>query len=134
MVHYVDMLEQNPIGVMATKDGEKLRTRVFQYLFAKGKRIYFSTSSEKAVYAQMQRDPNVSFCTYPQDYSPILSISGKVNFVEDIALKARALEENPLVKSVYASPENPIFKILYIDIEEIETFSLAEGLKQYKLS
>lgn len=133
MINYVSILEENPNGVLATHNDGKIRTRVFQYLFAEGKKIYFSTSSEKAVFAQMKQNPNVSFCTYPPNYAPVLSLSGKVTFVEDVNLKEKALNENPGIKSIYASPENPIFKILYLEIEEIETFSLSEGLKQYKL-
>lgn len=133
MINYVSILEQNPSGVMATKNNEKVKTRVFQYLFAEGKKIYFCTSSEKAVYAQMQSDANASFCTYPPNFAPVLSLSGKVTFVEDTALKERALAENPLLQTIYGSAKNPIFKMLYLEIAEIETFSLAEGLKQYRL-
>jgi len=42
-----------------------------------------------------------------------------VVFVEDIKLKARALDENPPIKGVYQTAENPIFKIFYIDVEEV---------------
>lgn len=132
MFDYVSVLEKNPNGVLATHDGEKLRTRVFQYLFADGKKIYFCTNSDKAVFAQMKKNPNVSFCTYSQNYSPVLSLSGKVTFVEDKELKERALEENPGIKSIYGSSENPIFKIFYIDLEEMEIFSMSDGMKQYK--
>lgn len=133
MVDYVSILQDNPNGVMATRDGEKLRTRVFQYLFADGKKIYFCTGSKKPVFAQMQQNPNVSFCTYPKNFTPVVSLSGKVTFVEDKALKTRALDENPSIKSIYGSPENPVFQLLYIDVEEIETFSFTEGTKQYTL-
>lgn len=132
MFDYVSVLEKNPNGVLATHDGEKLRTRVFQYLFADGKKIYFCTNSDKAVFAQMKKNPNVSFCTYAQNYSPVLSLSGKVTFVEDKELKERALEENPGIKSIYGSSENPIFKIFYIDLEEMEIFSMSDEMKQYK--
>ncbi|MCL2852446.1 MAG: pyridoxamine 5'-phosphate oxidase family protein [Defluviitaleaceae bacterium] len=133
MVDYVSILAKDPAGVLATKDGEHVRTRVFQCLFTEGKKAYFCTSSEKPVYSQMNKDPYVSFCTYGKDFSPVLSISGKVAFVEDSALKVRALDENPLIKNIYGSPENPIFKIFAVDIEEVSTFSLAEGLRQYTL-
>lgn len=132
MFDYISVLEKNPNGVLATHDGEKLRSRVFQYLFAEGKKIYFCTSSEKPAFAQMKENPNVSFCTHTQNYSPVLSLSGKVTFIEDKELKERALKENPGVKSIYGSCENPIFRIFYIDLEEMETFSMSDGVKQYK--
>lgn len=133
MLNYAEILKENPNGVLATQNDGKVSTRVFQYLFAEGNKVYFSTSSEKPVYKQLQANPYVSFCTYPQNYTPVLSINGKAVFVEDMTLKTRALDEYPLIKGIYKTPDNPVFKIFYIDVEEIETFSFAEGPKQYKL-
>jgi len=132
MINYAEILKANPNGVLATQEGNKVKTRVFQYLFADGKKVYFCTNSEKPVYKQLQANPNVSFCTYPQNFTPVLSINGKAVFVEDKALKARALDENPPIKGIYQTADNPIFKIFYIEVEEVETFSFAEGPKSYK--
>jgi len=133
MINYEEILKANPNGVLATQDGNKVKTRVFQYLFADGKKVYFCTNSEKPVYKQLQANPNVSFCAYPQNFTPVLSINGKAVFVEDKALKARALDENPPIKGIYQTQDNPIFKIFYIEVEEVETFTFAEGTKSYKL-
>ena len=133
MINYTEILKANPNGVMATQDGNKVKTRVFQYLFADGNKVYFCTSSEKPVYAQLTANPNVSFCTYPQNFTPVVSVNGKAIFVEDAALKARALNENPPIKGIYQTPDNPIFKIFYIDVEEVETFSFEEGPKTHKI-
>jgi uncharacterized pyridoxamine 5'-phosphate oxidase family protein len=133
MIKYSEVLASNPVGVLATTDGNKVKTRVFQFLFADGKKVYFCTSSEKSVYAQLEANPNVSFCTFSKDFAPVLSVNGKVVFEEDLTLKGRALDENPLIKGIYNTPDNPIFKLCYIDTEEVETFSFAEGPKTYKL-
>jgi len=132
MINYAEILKANPNGVLATQEENKVKTRVFQYLFADGKKVYFCTNSEKPVYKQLQANPNVSFCTYPQNFTPVLSINGKAVFVEDKTLKARALDENPPIKGIYQTADNPIFKIFYIEVEEVETFSFAEGPKSYK--
>ena len=131
MIDYVAILKQNPVGVLATRDGDGVRTRVFQYLFTDGNKVYFCTSNQKPVYKQLQANSNVSFCTYAADFNPVLSVNGKAVFVDDIALKTRALEENPPIKGIYNTPDNPIFKIFYIDVKEVETFSFAEGPKTY---
>ena len=133
MINFTELLKANPVGVFATQDGSKVKTRVFQYLFSEGNKVFFCTNSEKNVYAQLQKNPNVSFCTYPQDFSPVLSVNGKVVFVEDLALKTRALNENPPIKDIYKTPDNPIFKLFYIDVEEVETFSFTEGTKTYTI-
>jgi uncharacterized pyridoxamine 5'-phosphate oxidase family protein len=133
MIDFESNLKANPNGVLATQDGDKVRTRVFQYLFADGNKVYFCTNSEKPVYAQLKANPNVSFCTYPQNFTPVVSVNGKVVFVEDATLKARALDENPSIKGIYQKPDNPIFKIFYIAVEEVETFSFADGPKTYSV-
>jgi uncharacterized pyridoxamine 5'-phosphate oxidase family protein len=133
MFDFESILKANPNGVMATVGDEKVATCVFQYLFADGKKVYFCTSSEKPVYARMKAHPYVSFCTYPADFTPVVSINGKVVFCDNAVLKARALDENPGIKGIYKTPDNPVFTLLYIDTEEIETFSFAEGPKTYKL-
>jgi uncharacterized pyridoxamine 5'-phosphate oxidase family protein len=133
MFDFVSILKANPNGVMATVDGEKVATRVFQYLFADGKKVYFCTSSEKPVYAQMTARPYVSFCAYAEGFNPVISLNGKAVFVEDAKLKAQALDENPGIKGIYQTPDNPVFKLFYIDTEEVVTFSFAEGSKTHKL-
>lgn len=133
MIDFIKFLEKNPNGVLATQDGAKLKTRVFQYLFTDGNKVYFCTNSEKPVYAQMQENSCVSFCTYPSDFSIVLSINGKAVFVDDIVLKSRALDENPPIKGLYKTPENPVFKLFYVDVKEVETFSFTEGPKTYNI-
>ncbi|MDR1687143.1 MAG: pyridoxamine 5'-phosphate oxidase family protein [Clostridiales bacterium] len=131
MINYADLLKATPNGVLATQDGQGVKTRVFQYLFSEGNKVYFCTSSEKPVYAQIKANPNVSFCTHPSNFSPVLSINGKAVFADDMALKTRALDENPGIKGIYKTPDNPVFTLLYIEVEEVETFSFAEGPKTY---
>lgn len=131
MIDYASVLTANPNGVLATQDNGKIKTRVFQYLFSDGNKVYFCTNNEKSVYKQIKENPYISFCTYPSDYAPVLSVNGKAVFVDDKALKTRALDENPGIKGIYNTPDNPVFELFYIDTEEVETFSFAEGPKTY---
>jgi uncharacterized pyridoxamine 5'-phosphate oxidase family protein len=131
MFDYASALKQNPNGVLATRDGDRVKTRVFQYLFSEGNKVYFCTSNEKPVYGQLKASPYVSFCTYPADFASVVSVNGKVTFVNDMSLKARALGENPGIKGIYNTPGNPVFELFYIDPEEVETFSFAEGTRSY---
>jgi uncharacterized pyridoxamine 5'-phosphate oxidase family protein len=133
MINYTDLLKATPNGVLATQDGQGVKTRVFQYLFSDGNKVYFCTSSEKPVYDQMKANPNVSFCTHPANFSPVVSVNGTVVFVDDLALKTRALDENPGIKGIYNTPDNPVFTLFYIDVKEVETFSFAEGPKTYNV-
>lgn len=131
MFDFAKVLAEAPNGVLTTRDGDSLKSRVFQYLFADGKKVFFCTSKEKDVYKQLSANPNVAFCSYPANFTPVVSISGKAVFVDDLKIKARALDENPMIKGIYKSPDNPVFAIFYIDAEEVKTFSFTEGPKTY---
>jgi uncharacterized pyridoxamine 5'-phosphate oxidase family protein len=133
MFDYQSVLQANPNGVLATAADGKVTTRVFQYLFSDGNKVYFGTSSEKPVYAQLQANSYASFCTYPANFAPVVSVNGKVVFVDDIALKTRMLDENPGIKGIYGDACNPILKMFYIDVETVDTFDFAEGAKTYTL-
>lgn len=133
MIDYAAVLKENPNGVLATQDGTKVKTRVFQYLFTDVNKVYFCTSNQKPVYNQIKANPYVSFCTYPADFAPVVSVNGNAVFVDDISLKARALDENPGIKGLYKTPDNPVFEIFYIDVEEVETFSYSDGPKTYTI-
>lgn len=131
MIDYESLLKASPNGVFATQEDGKIKTRVFQYLFNEGNKVYFCTSNEKPVYKQLKANPHISFCTYPANFTPVLSVNGKAVFEDDIALKTRALEENPGIKRIYNTPDNPVFELFYIDVEEVETYSFTEGAKTY---
>ena len=60
-------------------------------------------------------------------------MNGKAVFVDDIALKIRALDETPPIKGIYNTPDNPVFKLFYIDVKKVETFSFAEVPKSYTI-
>lgn len=129
MLSVEPVLKENPNGILATKNGAMLATRMFQFLFSDENKAYFCTSSQKPVYEQLKKDANVSFCTYAPKFDPVVSLNGKVHFVDDIALKDRALEENPGIKRIYKSSANEIFKLFYIAVETVNTFSFSEGPK-----
>ncbi|MDR0952668.1 MAG: pyridoxamine 5'-phosphate oxidase family protein [Elusimicrobiota bacterium] len=131
-MNYEEVLKKNPNGVLATQDGNKVATRVFQYLFTEGGKVYFCTSNDKPVYKQLQANPYASFCTYAPDFAPVLSVNGRAVFVEDLALKTRALDENPAIKAIYGGADNAAFKLFYIEPEALQTFTFAEGAKTIK--
>jgi uncharacterized pyridoxamine 5'-phosphate oxidase family protein len=135
MIDYKAILKQRPVGVFATQDGNTVKTRVFQYFdFDESEnKVYFATSNKKPVYAQIQRNSNVSFCTYTENYDPVLSVNGKAIFVNDPVLKERAFEADPSMADIYQTPKNPEFEVFYLTVEEIEAFSFEAGPIKFKV-
>ena len=127
---FVHILEKYNNGVLANRNGEKLRTQIITFSFVEGNRAYFCTTSDKPMYAQLVAFPYVSYCTFPENFEPVLSLNGKVVFVEDRVLKERALESNYYAKRNFKDIDNPLLKVFCIDVEIIETYSF-QGAKVY---
>ncbi len=127
---FAPLLEQYRNGVLANRNGESLRTQIITFSFAEENRAYFCTTSDKPMYAQLVAFPYVSYCVYPEDFEPVLSLNGKVVFVEDKAVKEQALESNYYAKRNFKNVDNPLLRVFYIDVEEIETYG-SEGANIY---
>jgi len=132
---YVPVLEENPNGVLANRNGGQLRTQIISFQFVEGNRVYFCTGSEKPLYQQLLRFPSVSYCTYPEDFEPVLSLNGNVVFSDDEALKERAFNgsgyASQFIRNHYQTVDNPNLKLFYIDVETIETYDF-NGANVYK--
>ena len=132
---FVKILQEHPNGVLANRNGEMIRTQIISFQFAEGNKVFFGTGSEKPLYRQLIQFPYVSYCTYPEDFEPVLSLSGKVVFTDDNDLKERAFNgdgyASRFLRNHYKTLDNPNLKIFYIDVDEIETYG-ADGVKIYK--
>lgn len=90
-----------------------------------GGKLYFCTSNDKAVYREIQKQPYVELCASGEDFS-WLRLSGKVVFTQDLEIKAKVLQVNALVKSIYQTPENPAFEVFYLS-EAVATLADFSG-------
>lgn len=133
MIDYKEILKNNPLGVLATRNGDRLDTRVLHSLFTDGNKLYFCTSGEKPLYAQLTANPAASFCAYPQNFTPVLTVNGAVTFVEDPAFKTRVMAESEMLRRNYGTPDNPIFKLFYLEIEEVKSFTHGVGTDRTEL-
>lgn len=133
MIDYIKIINQYPTGVLSSQNEDRLDSRIVRALSAQEGRIYFSTHGERSLYAQLQKNPNVTFCTYAPDYAPVLTLNGKVVFADDMELKTRLMEESDIVKRNYQTPDNPAFKPFYLEIEEVKSFSFADGTQRWEL-
>ena len=127
---FTHILEEYRNGVLANRDGEKLRTQIMTFSFFEGNKAYFCTTNDKPLYAQLVEFPYVSYCTYPEDWEPVLSLNGNVVFVSDRAVREQALDTNYYAKRNFKTIDNPLLEVFYIDVEIIETYA-TEGPNIY---
>lgn len=114
MDEIIKLFKENGFGFLATVDNGKPRVRPFGFMtWDKGK-LYFSTNSTKKVYKQLVESPYIEYSTTSKDMVTG-RISGKVIFSDDKDKKKLVLNSSGLVKKLYKSPDNPIFKIFYVE-------------------
>ena len=113
MNEVVKFLTENPVQYLATvgRDG-KAKCRPFMFSFERDGKLWFNTGNQKNVYKDMQENPNIEVCISSPAFA-WLRISGRAVFVNDMDIKAAALE-NPIVKGNYQTPENPTFEVFYL--------------------
>lgn len=110
----VEFLKANPVQYLATvgRDG-KAKCRPFMFCFEKDGKLWFCTNNQKDVYKDMQQNPNIEISVSSPDYK-WLRISGTAVFENDMAVKKGCME-NPIVKGLYETAENPVFEVFYLE-------------------
>jgi uncharacterized pyridoxamine 5'-phosphate oxidase family protein len=123
MQEIMDFIGENKVGALATVEGGQARVRPFQLMFAEKGRFWFCTANTKPVFAQLKAKPEVEFLA--SQGSAWLRLRGKAVFSSDRAMKERILEENPMIKSIYGSADNPVFEVFALEGIEAELRDLS---------
>jgi uncharacterized pyridoxamine 5'-phosphate oxidase family protein len=114
MKEVIKLLAENPMGFLATVENGEPRVRPWGFMFEENGKFYFCTNNTKDVYRQLQANPFIEFSTRTDKFVWV-RLRGKVIFAEDMRIKEKTLAGNELVKSIYKSADNPIFKTFYIE-------------------
>lgn len=111
----VRFLNENPVQFVATAglDG-KPKVRPFQFMLEKDGKLWYCTGNQKDVYKEIQNNPYIEISASSPE-SAWVRISGRVVFVDDREVKKAILDMNGLVRSIYKTPDNPIFETFYLE-------------------
>ena len=114
MKKVVEFLQENPVQYLATvgRDG-KAKCRPFMFCIEKDGKLWFCTNNTKAVYKDMEENPEIEVSVSNAEYAWI-RLHGKAVFEDNKEVK-EACMENPIVKSQYQTAENPIFEVFYLE-------------------
>jgi uncharacterized pyridoxamine 5'-phosphate oxidase family protein len=120
-MNYQDCIKfanENQVCYIATVDGAQPRVRGFLMWFADEDGFYFHTGATKEVCKQLKSNPKVEVCFYtPEDpqTAKMMRVAGEVEFLDDIALKTRLLEERPFLKAIVTGgPEDPLLVLFLV--------------------
>ena len=119
-------------------DGDQARVRGFLMWFADEKGFYFHTAASKDVCKQLKNNPKVEVCFYaPEDLPNVgkmMRVAGEVEFLNDIALKARLLEERPFLKAIATGgPEDPLLVIFQVYTGEAHFWTMENNMRESEI-
>ena len=104
----------------ATCEGNLPKIRMFQIMKQEGNVLYFSTSTEKAVWKELMQNPNVEVLVYADNVS--VRCSGMVNFNVEDDVKRWIYEHNPVLPRLYSSYDQLVY--FRLPIAEMDYFDL----------
>lgn len=112
----IKFANENPLSWVATVDDDQPRVRALGMWFADESGYYFQIRADIDMYQQLQENPKIeaSFWKPGTMFGTMMRVAGKVEFVEDIELKRKVLEDRPFLKDFGFTPQSPdlvIFRI-----------------------
>ena len=126
--------EHNEIA-LATCQGRLPKLRMFQIMRQQGNVLYFATSSKKAIWQELQENPNVELLAYADNVS--VRCSGMANFYVSDDVKRWIYDNNDVLSRLYTSYDQleyfclPIADLDYFDLTPTPPvnlhFDLMEG-------
>lgn len=113
MREVVEFLQANPVQYLATvgRDG-KAKCRPFMFIVEKDGKLWFCTNCKKEVYLDMQQNPEVELSVSDASFA-WLRLGGRAVFEDNMEVK-EACMGSPLVKSLYNTADNPVFRVFYL--------------------
>lgn len=123
-----------PSCALATVEGDHPRVRTFQLWFADETGFYFVTFSTKDVSRQLKANPRVELCFFnnPANFQGMrqLRVTGRVDFVEDEAIKGRAIQERSFLEKAVGEPLGPTLEVFRVSSGEAHFWTVKDFLKE----
>ena len=120
-------MKQNRIGYLATTDAEgKPHVRVIGLNFIDDGKLYYALATTKGMYEQIQNNPEIELAVSQPDFSKVIRVHGKAFIDDHMEIKQKLFDYSPTLKNLYKSPDNPIFKAMYIQPETARIWSFTE--------
>ena len=120
-------ITQNPVCTLATCDGDQPHVRGFLSNIIDGK-LYFTSSTAKAVGRQLHANAKVELCYLSQDFMKMLRIRAVMKKVDDRQIKQQLIDTRDYL--AHFSADDPTFMLLVPVNGEAWFWTLADNLNE----
>lgn len=129
--HCIKFANENPVCSLATVENDQPRVRIVGLWFADETGFYFQTGAIKEFYKQLVKNPKteVGFYNNENKNCSVLRISGSVEFVNDLQLKEKVLEDRPFLKEFGLTADSPRLVIFRITHGQANLWTMENNLK-----
>lgn len=93
-----EYVRKNPVFFLATEADGQPRTRAMMLTELNERGIIFHTGTRKAVNQDLLGNPRVELCFFDEEANTQLRLRGRVDLLEDQALKQRMVEQYDFLK------------------------------------
>lgn len=112
----IKFANENPVSWVATVEDDQPRVRALGMWFADESGYYFQIRANMDMYEQIKENPKIeaSFWKPGEMFGTMMRVAGEVEFLNNIELKKKILEDRPFLKDFGVTPESPeliIFRI-----------------------
>ncbi len=122
---------ENPICFLATAENDQPHVRALGFWFADETGFYFQTSNMKEFHHQLKKNPKTEICFYNHDgmIGTMLRIAGKVEFVNELTLREKALTDRPFLKKFGITLDSPVLVLFRIAHGQAHFWTMENNLK-----
>ena len=125
----VKFANENQPCYLATQDGDQPRVRALAMLYADETGFYFNTESLKNLGKQLKKNQKVEICYFAKGQS--MRVTGKVEFIDDLAIRTRFFEARPFLKNLgVKGPEDPMLVVFAVRHGEAFFWTMAVNMKE----
>jgi uncharacterized pyridoxamine 5'-phosphate oxidase family protein len=104
----VKFANENRVAWLATTDGDQPRVRALGVWFADETGFYFQIGGMKDVYKQLRKNPKVEAAFHKAtEPGAVMRVTGKIEFLNDPALKEKVLKDRPFLKQMGLTAQHP---------------------------
>jgi pyridoxamine 5'-phosphate oxidase len=132
----IHFAHENRVCYVATVEGDQPRIRPLGLWFADEKGFYFQTESVKAIYHQLKNNNKIELCFYAATPPPgkVMRVTGKIEFVDDLALKSKVLTDRPFLKGLgIKEPGDPLLVLFRVASGELYFWTMADNMKEAQI-
>ncbi len=129
----VKFANEHRVCYVATTEGDQPRVRALGMWFADDRGFFFQTEAVKAIYKQLHDNDKIELCFYAPgpNIGTMMRVAGRIEWVDDLALKSRVLEERPFLKALgIQGPEDPLLALFCVSSGEAYFWTMAQNMRE----